>query len=245
MDHSGIVELWTKAEVASKLGKWTKAKSMWKRLLYIYSQSNCEAFIPMIKECRRQIRRCDRYMEQCSEMSSNEKKSIDSAPQTRNAERHHEANVETHREANAESHHDASVSSNTVNSIMEQFDNLANTNEIIQRSISPPLLQESFFIVQHSGMQNSLYPQYYSNQDLANKLSETNAKLERLKELSQSSFSKVKRALEELSPSTAHLFPDKLISNYTLLKMENKELKRKVINSKQPLRVIAKQDAVV
>ena len=94
-------------------------------------------------------------------------------------------------------------------------------------------------------MQNSLYPQYYSNQDLANKLSETNAKLERLKELSQSSFSKVKRALEELSPSTAHLFPDKLISNYTLLKMENKELKRKVINSKQPLRVIAKQDAVV
>ena len=94
-------------------------------------------------------------------------------------------------------------------------------------------------------MQNSLYPQYYSNQDLANKLSEANAKLKRLKELSQSSFSKVKRALEELSPSTAHLFPDKLISNYTLLKMENKELKRKLNNSKQPLRGIAKQDAVV
>lgn len=229
MDHSGIVELWTKAEVASKLGKWGKAKSMWKRLLYIYSQSNCEAFIPMVKECRRQICRCDRYMEQCSEMSSSEKKTVYSALQTRNAERHRKA----------------SVSSNTVNSVMEQFDNLANANEIIQRSVSPPLLQESFFIVQHSGMQNSLYPQYHSNQDLANKLNETNAKLKRLKELSQSSFSKVKRALEELSPSTAHLFPDKLISNYTLLKMENKELKRKVINSKQSLRDIAKQDAVV
>lgn len=226
MDHSGIVELWTKAEVASKLGKWGKAKSMWKRLLYIYSQSNCEAFIPMIKECRWQICRCDRYMEQCSEIPSSEKKSVDSAPQTRNAERHREADAERHREA--------SVSSNIVNSVMKQFDNLANSNEIIQRSISPPLLQESFFIVQHSGMQNSVYPQYYSNQDLANKLSETDAKLTRLKELSQSSFGKVKKALEELSPRTAHLFPDKLISNYTLLKLENKELKRKLNNSKQP-----------
>ncbi len=230
MDHSGIVELWTKAEVASKLGKWGKAKSMWKRLLYIYRQSNCEAFIPMIKECRWQICRCDRYME-------SEKKSVDSAPQTRNAERHREADAERHREA--------SVSSNTVNSVMKQFDNLANSNEIIQRSISPPLLQESFFIVQHSGMQNSVYPQYYSNQDLANKLSETDAKLTRLKELSQSSFGKVKKALEELSPRTAHLFPDKLISNYTLLKLENKELKRKLNNSKQPRSGIAKQDAVV
>lgn len=232
MDHSGIAELWTKAEVASKLGKWSKSKSMWKRLLYIYSQSNCEAFIPLIKECRRQIRHCDRYMEHCAEMPI-EKKSVNSAPQNRNA-----SDTLRHREA-------ASVSSNTVDSVMKQFDNLANANEIIQRSISPPLLQESFFIVQHTGMQNSLYPQYYSNQDLANKLSETNAKLKRLKELSQSSFSKVKRALEELSPSTAHLFPDKLISNYTLLKMENKELKRKLNNSKQPLRGIAKQDAVV
>ena len=238
MDHSGIVELWTKAEVASKLGKWGKAKSMWKRLLYIYRQSNCEAFIPMIKECRWQICRCDRYME-------SEKKSVDSAPQTRNAERHREADAERHREADAERHREASVSSNTVNSVMKQFDNLANSNEIIQRSISPPLLQESFFIVQHSGMQNSVYPQYYSNQDLANKLSETDAKLTRLKELSQSSFGKVKKALEELSPRTAHLFPDKLISNYTLLKLENKELKRKLNNSKQPRSGIAKQDAVV
>lgn len=206
MDYSNNVELWTRATVASKMGKWHAARRMWSQLLRVYEQSNYPGHREMARECAVQINRAARYSEAAASRSS--------TPPS-GASRRYCREINSGRAASRNRH---IISSNVVDNIMESFDNLGNVNETIQRSITPPCLQESFYMVKRSTRE--------PDHDILLQLSKSNADLQRLREMSQSSFGNVKTALQGLSAKTAHLFPDKLISNYMQLKRENVQLKR-------------------
>ena len=207
MDYSNNVELWTRATVASKMGKWHAARRMWSQLLRAYEQSNYPGYREMARECAVQINRAARYSEAAASRSS--------TPPEGGASRRDCREISSGRAASRNRH---IISSNVVDNIMESFDNLGNVNETIQRSITPPCLQESFYMVKRSTRE--------PDHDILLQLSKSNADLQRLREMSQSSFGNVKTALQGLSAKTAHLFPDKLISNYMQLKRENVQLKR-------------------
>ena len=57
-----IVEIWTRADVASRLGKWSVAEELWTKIREFYS---CHGEIPgsreFVEECDVQINRAQKY----------------------------------------------------------------------------------------------------------------------------------------------------------------------------------------
>ena len=208
--HCSTAERWTRAAVASKMGKWGIAKTLWSDLLHVYSQSDSPAHNEMARECLVQMNRATRYMEKNTPLRG--PKAPSSRPKAKQK---------------GERINNNTISNNTVGEIMDGFHKLANANDIIQRSITPPCLQESFYMVQRAS------PNKRQN-DMRQQLIKAKSDLKRLRATSQSSFNNVKKALEGLSPQTVYLFPEKLISNYTVLKRENNELKKIMNERKTP-----------
>jgi len=208
--HCSTAERWTRAAVASKMGKWGIAKTLWSDLLHVYSQSDSPAHNEMARECLVQMNRATRYMEKNTPLRG--PKAPSSRPKAKQK---------------GERINNNTISNNTVGEIMDGFHKLANANDIIQRSITPPCLQESFYMVQRASSNKR-------QNDMRQQLIKAKSDLKRLRATSQSSFNNVKKALEGLSPQTVYLFPDKLISNYTVLKRENNELKKMLNERKTP-----------
>ena len=215
--HCSTAERWTRAAVASKMGKWGVAKTLWSDLLHVYSQSDSPAHNEMARECFVQMNRATRYMEKNTRPLCGPKAPLcgPKAPSGRPKAPQSGERINN------------TISNNTVGEIMDGFHKLGNANDIIQRSITPPCLQESFYMVQRAS------PNKRQN-DLRQQLIKAKSDLKRLRATSQSSFNNVKKALEGLSPQTVYLFPDKLISNYTILKRENNELKKMLNERKTP-----------
>jgi hypothetical protein len=219
--HCSTAERWTRAAVASKMGKWGIAKTLWSDLLHVYRQSDSPAHNEMARECLVQMNRATLYMEKNTPPVSMR---IEPPRPLRGPKA---TSGRPKAKQKGERINNNTISNNTVGEIMDGFHKLANANDIIQRSITPPCLQESFYMVQRAS------PNKRQN-DMRQQLIKAKSDLKRLRATSQSSFNNVKKALEGLSPQTVYLFPEKLISNYTVLKRENNELKKIMNERKTP-----------
>ena len=185
-------ELWTRAYVASKMGKWATAEKLWKNVRTFYEKHpNRPGSAECMTECDKHIFRARRFN---VKQAQNEKK-----------------NCKTLNKKRCKPPSCPEITDDTVDMIMNSYNDVANAHDIIQRQISPPPLAESFYVVQSN--KNSVQSR---NLELEQKLQE-------LKQLNDKTFTKLKNAMENLSPKSAFLFPDKLISRYTLLQQQIKK----------------------
>jgi len=189
MEHR---ELWTRAYVASKMGKWATAEKMWKNVRKFYEkQPNRPGSAECMTECDKHIFRARRFN---VKQAPNEKKIF----KTLNNKRWKPTSC-------------PEITDDTVDMIMNSYNDVANAHDIIQRKISPPPLAESFYVVQSN------------KKSVQSRNLELEQKLQELKQLNDKTFTKLKNAMENLSPTSAFLFPDKLISRYTLLQQQIKK----------------------
>ena len=132
-----ITELWTRASVASKLGKWENAIRLWENIRFFYeknpsiSQRNL-----FVNECNTHINRARRFL-------------------------NYKAAAKPHRETAAKPHREAvkivapepkkceQVPDSLIDRIMSSWSSVEYAYDEIQHSeaISPPPLQESFCVV--------------------------------------------------------------------------------------------------
>ena len=205
-----IVEIWTRADVASRLGKWSVAEELWTKIREFYS---CHGEIPgsreFVEECDVQINRAQKYG-------------------SLSAQRHDRSNAKKKRKRVLvePKPSKARIEDSAVDNIMMAFDAVSNVHEEIQNSdtISPPPLQESFYIV--PSQKNTHKVNAYE------KLMIKNRELRRLKQMNSLTFSRLKQAMEDLAQEHAYLFPEKLTSRYSLIIEENKELKSRLLKNK-------------
>lgn len=215
-----IVETWTRADVASRRGEWEKSIELWTKIKSFYEQyRHAPGSIQFIKECDMYIRRGRKYLNASLANRRSEPESRQSRSRSRMNRRKSEIPLRQPKPCRQ-------IRDKTVDSIMMAFDHVATIHDTIQNSetISPPPLQESFYIVP------SLSERPTKN--VYEELMEANRKLRNLKEINEASFYNIKKAMENLSQENAYLFPDKLKSRYSILMEENKQLKSRLLKIK-------------
>lgn len=206
-----IVETWTRADVAFRRGEWKKSMELWTKIKSFYEQHrHSPGSVQFIEECDMYIRRAREYL---NASLTNRKIRLRTNP------RKTEIPLRQPKPRRK-------IGNKTVNNIMKAFDHVATIHDTIQNSetISPPPLQESFYIVpsQSERPKKNVYEE----------LMEANRKLRYLQEINEASFYNIKKAMENLSQENAYLFPDKLKSRYSILMEENRQLKSRLLKIK-------------
>jgi hypothetical protein len=196
-----ITELWTRASVASKLGKWENAIRLWENIRFFYeknpsiSQRNL-----FVNECNTHINRARRFL--------NYKAA---------AKPHRETAAKPHREAvkivSPEPKKCEQVPDSLIDRIMSSWSSVEYAYDEIQHSeaISPPPLQESFCVVADESSTEDTLKHLQSIIDVKN------TQLLELQNKNRQTFNNLKSAMEQLTKQKSLSFAESLAKRYAFL----------------------------
>ena len=113
------------------------------------------------------------------------------------------------------------IPESTISNILSCYENVSSVADKIQNlekietCESPPLLDESFYIVKSAD---------YTIEKMQKLIAEKNRQIEELKKSYSVEFKQLKKAMEQLTQNDALIFRDEMINKYTALKKHLEDL---------------------
>ena len=205
----------TKGEVFAKRGEWAKSYAFYSKSLNAYNQiskTNFDIAQPMIEECKTQMQRLSTYVK--NERIRDQRESASQSHIRGQSQNHGRMKILRPRPSRA-------IPESTISNILSCYENVSSVADKIQNlekietCESPPLLDESFYIVKSAD---------YTIEKMQKLIAEKNRQIEELKKSYSVEFKQLKKAMEQLTQNDALIFRDEMINKYTALKKHLEDL---------------------